>query len=427
LSGHEYRVIVVGAGFTGLSAAVALAGSGVDVLVLEARDRVGGRVESLVTPCGERFDSGGQFICEDMPQVMALARRFGSHFVETPMEGAFTAQPPVGEAENRRIFAASTAIRERMNAIDPDDPSIRGLTVGAWLARQDDPAMAKASFHSMVEGLWCLPIGEVPLWYLIDNDRRITNSVWELQYFLGETMHSLAESLAGELGGRLRLTSAVTAIERRGGALFVHTAAEVLRAARVIVAVPPAMASRIRYEPALPQRLSRALSAWRSGTVIKMRLSYDRPFWRDKGLNGMVMWRDLHGLFAHDNSRDDDHPALVVYVGGPLALKWRGLGEDGIRAETARRLVAALGPQAGEFTALSMRDWTDDPWSGGGYSDLVMDMEARDAEPVILDGDGPLQFAASELSPSFPGYVEGAIVAGRLAASRAIEAERSGG
>ena len=88
------------------------------------------------------------------------------------------------------------AIRERMNAIEPDDPAIAGLTVAAWLDRQDDSADAKAAFHSMIEGLWCQADRAVPLWYLIDNDRRITNEVSELQYFLGETMHSLADDLA---------------------------------------------------------------------------------------------------------------------------------------------------------------------------------------------------------------------------------------
>jgi monoamine oxidase len=420
-------VIVVGAGFTGLSAAAELAGRGIDVLVLEARGRVGGRVESQVNALGERFDTGGQFFCEDMPEVMALAKRFGARFVETPMDGAFTAQPPVGAAENERIFAASTAIRERMNAIDPDDPSIAGLTVGAWLARQDDPPMAKASFHSMVEGLWCRPIDEIPLWYLIDNDRRITNSVWELQYFPAGTMHSLAEGLAAGLGGRLRLDAAVTAIVRTEKALVVRTASAAFEAGHVIVAVPPVMASRIRYEPALPARLAHALWVWRSGTVIKIRFRYARAFWRDKGLNGMVVWRDAHGLFAHDNSYDPGRPALTFYAGGPLARTWRGLGEDGIRAEAARRLAAALGPEAGDFIAFSIRDWTDDAWSGGAYSDLIMDMEARDAEAVILEGDGALRFAASELSPSFPGYVEGAIVAGRLAAKRILAMEGSYG
>ncbi|MDW6021704.1 flavin monoamine oxidase family protein [Mesorhizobium sp. BAC0120] len=418
----SHQVIVVGAGFAGLSAATELASRSIDVVVLEARDRVGGRVESLRNALGERFDSGGQFFCDDMTEVTALARRHGKTFAETPLDGAFTAQPPVSAAEGERIFAGSTAIRERMNAIDPDDPSIKGLTVGAWLERQGDPLAAKAAFNSMIEGLWCRPIGEIPLWYLIDNDRRITNTVWELQYFPAETMHSLADDLAAELGDRLMLNTAVARIERSSGKIKVHTSSRLFEADQVIVAVPPVTASRIAYRPALPEPLSRALNAWKSGTVMKGQFRYARAFWRDKGLNGMVAWRDIHGLFAHDNSRDADHPTLVVYIGGPLAVEWRRLGEAGIRAELARRLVTALGPEAEEFLAFTLRDWVDDRWSGGGYSDLIMEMDARNAEAVLLEGDDRVQFASSELSPSFPGYVEGAIVAGKIAAERALHA-----
>ena len=136
----------------------------------------------------------------------------------------------------------------------------------------------------------------------------------------------------------------------------------------------------------------------------------------------MVVWRDVHGLFACDTSHDDEHPALTVFVGGPLALQWRALGDEGMRTELRSRLVAALGLEAGDFIAVTLRDWTGDRWSGGGYSDLIMDIDARDAEAVLLEGVGPIQFASSELSPSFPGYVEGAIVAGRIAARQTIEA-----
>ena len=309
-----------------------------------------------------------------------------------------------------------------MNAIDPDDASIRGLTVGAWLERQNDPVTAKAAFHSMIEGLWCRPIGEIPLWYLIDNDRRITNTIWELQYFPAETMHSLADDLAAQLGDRLILNAAVETIEWSTEKVKVRTSAQLFEADQVIVAVPPVMASRIGYGPALPQALSRALNAWKSGPVMKGQFRYARAFWRDKGLNGMVAWRNIHGLFAHDNSRDADHPTLVVYIGGPLAVEWRRLGEAGIGAELARQLVTALGPEAGEFLAFTLRDWVDDRWSGGGYSDIIMEMDARNAEAVLLEGADRVQFASSELSPSFPGYVEGAIVAGKIAAERAVRA-----
>lgn len=312
------------------------------------------------------------------------------------------------------------AIRERMNRISPDDPSIAGLTVADWLERQNDPRDVKAAFRSMIEGLWCQALEKVPLWHLIDNDRRITNEVTELQYFVGETMHRLADDLADDLGDRLRLGMPVTHVERRPDGVRVVIATGSIEARAVLVAVPPVMASRIEHSPPLPAGLAKALGAWQSGTVIKVLVRYARPFWRDRGLSGMVFWRDLPGLFACDVSKDDDHAALVVFIGGPLALRWRELGDAALRAELIARLEGALGAEAAAVLDISWRDWTDDRWSGGAYSDLIADVTATDAERTILDGAPPLYFAASELSPSFPGYIEGAIVAGRIAARKII-------
>ncbi|MDX8490511.1 flavin monoamine oxidase family protein [Mesorhizobium sp. VK22B] len=411
-------VAIVGAGFTGLSAALELKRAGIDFLVLEARDRVGGRVEAVRNALGELVDSGGQFLCEDMPEVMALAEARGRTFVETYVEGEFITHPRMSASRGELMYHASMAIRDRMNSIEPDDPAIAGLSVADWLERQEDPADAKAGFRSLIEGLWCLALDKVPLWHLIDNDRRITNEVPELQYSLRETMQSLADDLADDLGDRLRLSQPATRIEHAREGVRVATASGTIEARAVLIALPPATAAKLDFAPALPPALAKALGVWESGAVIKILVRYEKPFWRERGLSGMVMWRDLPGLFACDASKDAGHAALTVFVGGPRALRWRELGEAALRAEVTARLVDALGPDAADMLDFNQRDWTHDRWSGGAYSDLIVDVTARNAERIILAGALPVHFAASELSPSFPGYVEGAIVAGRIAARK---------
>jgi monoamine oxidase len=413
-------VVIVGAGFTGLSAAHALKAAGVDFLLLEARDRVGGRVEARQNGLGERIDSGGQFLCQDMPELMALVEAYGKTLVETYVDGEFLAQPAMSEAAAERTYLASMAIRERMNSISPDDPAIAGLTVATWLDSQQDPEDAKGAFRSMIEGLWCLALEKVPLWYLIDNDRRVTNEVPELQYFLRETMQSLAEDLAGDLGGRVRRYEPVFRIEHGQDGVRVTSANGTIAARAALMALPPVTASKLDFAPALPATTERALGVWESGMAIKLLLRYAKPFWRERGLSGMVMWRDPPGLFACDAGMDGDHAALVVFVGGPLALRWRGSGDAVLRGEVTARLTRALGPDAAEILDISIRDWTGDRWSGGAYSDLIVDVTARDAERTLLAGAPPVHFASSELSPSFPGYIEGAIVAGRIAAHKIV-------
>ncbi|RWE36419.1 FAD-dependent oxidoreductase, partial [Mesorhizobium sp.] len=297
-------VAIVGAGFTGLSGALELKRAGIDLIVLEARDRVGGRVEAVQDGLGERIDTGGQFLCQDMPELMALAKARGKTFVETYVEGDFVTHPSMSIRQAERTYREAVAMRERMNGIEPDDAAIAGLTVAGWLERQKGTADAKSAFRSMIEGLWCLAIDKLPLWHLIDNDRRITNDVPELQYSLRETMQSLADDLADDLADRLRLNRSVTRVEHGGDNVRLHTTSGVLEARQVLVALPPATAAKLDFAPALPAKLAAALSVWESGAVIKIRVRYARPFWRERHLSGMAMWRDLPGLFVCDASRD---------------------------------------------------------------------------------------------------------------------------
>jgi monoamine oxidase len=296
--------------------------------------------------------------------------------------------------------------------------------------------MAKDGFRSMIEGLWCLALEDVPAWYLVSNDRRVTNEAPELQYSVEGTMHALAEAAARELGDRVMLGTAVQRVEHgTDGVRVIATPPSAqatdepvvlaIDARAVLVCLPPATAAKLDFSPGLPPQLHGVLGVWRSGAVIKIFLRYSTAFWRESGLSGMVMWRDPSGLFAFDASPDDAHPTLGVFVGGPAALKITHLGEPEVKAMALDWLTAALGPEAGEPIDILIRNWTHDRWSGGAYSDLVVDMEATDAEDVLRAGAPPLFFASSELSPSYPGYIEGAIVAGRESARKILETLQS--
>ena len=418
----RHDVIVVGAGFAGLAAATDLRDAGRDVLLLEARDRVGGRVESVTLSDGARIDSGGQFLCRDMTRLNALARKHGRAVARTYADGDDTYHPAIPLARGHAVWDAVDALRERIIRLDPSDPANAGLTVSQWIARQDLEPDVAAAFLRLVEGLWCRSPDDVSFAWLASTDSRITNEYSEMEAFLPGTMHALAEDLAAALGDRLRLSAPVSRIEWSDAGAIVETASGARHAAcHVILCVPPVMASRIAYDPPPPAPIRQAFAAWSTGEVVKAFIRYETPFWRARGLSGLVSWRKPHGLFACDASRDGVW-GLVFFMGGPFARQWHARPHAELADFIRDQLMQALGDEAGDIKELSIRDWTDDTWSGGAYSDVVIDPRAGDVEAPLRQGFGPIRLAPSELSPSYPGYIEGAIAMGKIAAKEAVEA-----
>jgi monoamine oxidase len=418
----RHDVIVIGAGFSGLAAATELVQAGRDVVLLEARDRVGGRVESTMLSDGKRIDSGGQFLCRDMTALVALAQDHGRAITMAYVDGDEVFRPPLPLSRGYQIWAGVDALRERIIHLDLTDRALVGLTVSQWVERQKDldPDIASA-FLRLIEGLWCCAADRISFVWLASTDARITNQHPEMESFLGGTMHALAEDVAKGLGSRLRLSSPVSCIAYSETRATVHTDGHRYEAARVILCVPPVMSSRIAYEPAPPEAITHAFSAWTGGDVIKVFIRYETPFWRAKGLNGTVIWSAPQGLYACDASRDGI-AGLVMFMGGRFARPWHDKPRAELSDFVREQLVDALGPEAGEIVEMSVRDWTDDAWSGGAYSDNVTDPYAGDVESPLRRGFGPIRFASSELSASYPGYIEGAIIMGRLAAREALEA-----
>ena len=375
-------------------------------------------MEATTNGLGERIDTGGQYFCVDMQEVAKLVRDHGMTLIEGLHRGAFRVEPKIDHAAG--FYEGLMAIRDRANELDFDDPAIADLSVRAWTDMQPDSSEAKHAYLGAMEGLWCQPTEMLPFWYLISNNQRITNEVPELQYFLRETMQGLAEKLAAGLGDAVRLGEAVTGVEHGGGAITVRTTAGRYEARHVVLALPPTIAARVAFDPPLPAEVERALSAWRSGKVIKALLRYERPFWRDGGFSGSTFFLDPLGLYVCDASDDDDNPALVAFAGGSLAAKWHEAGREAAEDFIVGKIAGALGAQALQPRDVTLRDWTNDRWSGGGYSDTIVDFGAKDAEDALRAGLPGVSFASSELSSSYPGYIEGAVVAGRAAAGRVM-------
>jgi monoamine oxidase len=268
-------------------------------------------------------------------------------------------------------------------------------------------------------GVMCTEIADLPLAHVIDLVRRTPLTGEELQYVVAGTMHAVAEDLAATLHHPPLLGNPVRAVEVGEFAVSVIADHGTVAADHLVLAVPPSALAGIAIDPPLPQRVQAAAAAFRPGSVMKFMLRYERAFWSDADVGPTRAWLEPRGLYVGDASIDDV-PMLVGFLGGPATAEWRSLGAAARRRALLDHLVEAYGAEAGHPTSFVERDWCPDDWGGGGYWNVLLDHAQHDAVEVLRGGAPGITFASTELAPTFPGYVEGAITAGRDAAERVL-------
>ena len=403
----DVDVVVIGAGFSGLTVATELRHHGVSFVVVEARDRVGGKTESLLDPRGSLVDTGGQFANHDMTEVLALATSVGATVVNSDHPGSAVTVPTGLDHEPWAVAEAQLAT---LGADHLDD----SRSAMDWAADSNVPHPAMEAFRSAIDGSTCHDSYRVPVSYLAQLNMRSPSTHPELQLWFSESMHSLAVHLADGLGPHVRLESPVRGIHLHDESVDVVAADQVWHAREVVVAVPPSAYAGLGFTPALPDDIAQAAAAFSPGTVLKYLLGYAAPFWTQHGRNGIGQFLSPPGLYFTDASLPGT-ATLVGFVGGTTAREWSRHSERQRHEAIAYHAAVAFGPAALEPHTVVERLWAPDEWGGGGYSN-VQTTHAPHAADVLAIGMPLVTFASTELSLRFPGYVEGAITAGKAAA-----------
>ncbi len=431
------RACIIGAGFAGLACAHELALKGWDVTVVEAKDRVGGRVLSRrdLVP-GKNVEAGGELIGSNHPLWMAYAKAFGLTMLDvTEEEGEAPVRfegklltPKQQEALWEEFEAALPAINQQAGPVDAASP---WLTKGA--AALDAWTTAEA-----IEGLEAGVLAKRELRRQLAGDNGVAV---EKQSWLGNLAmvkggglakywtdsevfrcaggnQQLAQKLADAIGaGRVRLGVPAVKVDATAGGVVVKLADLTrIEADWVVVAVPPAVWAKIAFEPALPEGLSP-----QGGVVVKYLAALDRSFWRESGgspdavTDGPVSetWN------ATDGQEKGDGACLAAFSGGPAAEACRAFGRDG-REEKYSAELTALWPAFPEhFRKYLFMDWPADLWTGMGYA-FPAPGELTTVAPRLREGAGRVQFAGEHLCPAFVGYMEGALQSGVEAAARVL-------
>ncbi len=433
-------VVVVGAGFAGLTAARELTQQGHDVLVFEGRDRVGGR-SFTGSVAGLPADLGGTFVGPTQDAVLALAAeleipttpthhngknvihwRGGTHsYHGTIPKLSLTALLDIARLRwhfdriARSIPLAAPWEARRARQLD-------GLSLDQWLRSVRATASSRDLLAIVSRVTWGCEPDEVSMLHAarytraaggLDRMLDVENGAQQ-DRFPGGTQQ-IADAMAAELGPRVVLNAPVRRIERHGAGVTVATDAGQADAGFVIVAVPPAHRLSIEFAPPLPAEYQRLARHWPQGRLSKAYAAYSTPFWRDKGFSGQALSDGGPVFITFDVSPHPDGPGILM--GFVDARGFDPLPAERRRSEALRCFASLFGEEALKPLDYVDQRWGTEDFAPGGPTAAVPPGSWTRFGPWLREPVGPIHWAGTETADEWTGFLDGAIRSGRRAAA----------
>jgi monoamine oxidase len=389
------RTAVVGAGLAGLTAARELERAGADVVVLEARERVGGRVWSRELGNGAIVEMGAEFLLPGNTSVRGLAEEYGLGFWDKGMR--YGRREPRGvDTTTEALFAAAGAVGRALPEADQDLSARRflaGLELApaareALLARVEISSANSADVVAARDLAGLAHVDEEPAPSIAGGNGR------------------LALAIAEELGAAVTLGSPVERIAWSEQGVRIAASGGELEADTCVVAVPATTVDAIRFEPALPAELERAFASVRMGHAAKLFVPLTGP----APPSAVMSVPERYWTWTATGAGEDIQPVVSCFAGSARALERLGVASG---PERWLDSLAALRPDLElDRPGAVLSTWAGDPWVRGAYSTSPPIALAALPERTV----GPLAFAGEHLGGAFAALMEGAIRSGRQAA-----------
>jgi monoamine oxidase len=439
-------IVVVGAGFAGLTAARLLRKAGRKVVLLDARDRVGGRVKPGRI-AGQTVDLGGQWVGPKQTRLLALLREFAIATTPQYIKGRSLVElngrrysgegedVPIGRSGNAALHRVLGTIRRLVGEVPLETPWTAHaasewdrLTMEEWIRSQTRNVEARAMLRLMVEGLFTAEPDQVSLLFFLSYVKSggSLEELWGTEdaaqaFHVPGSMHQLAGRMGAELHDVLALESPVTGISQDGSGVLVAAGAGSWSASRAIVTVPLPLTARLAYEPALPSDRDALAQRSPMGSVIKYWVAYREPFWRRQGWSGDVTSDRSPTSGFYDASPPDAGVGLLVgFIEADAALALTGRPMEERRGLVVARVADLLGPAGADATDYVDNDWPAEPWTRGCYGAFMGPGTLTTLGPALRTPFGRIHWAGTETSPVWSGYIEGAIQSGERAAAEVL-------
>lgn len=438
---ESHDVVIVGAGFAGLTAAEKLVGQGASVLVLEGRDRVGGRALTGKV-AGVDVDMGATWVSQRHTAVLELASRLGC--TTTPQfdeghnvlwlngrrrtyKGTIPTISPLGLVDMARIQRALNKLIATINVDAPwDSPEadrLDAISFGEWLDQKHAQSSTRAMMTILSKVQWgCLP-WEVSLLHALRYiraaggiDHMLDVEGGQNEDRITETTQGITKRLAERLGDRVIVDSPVHKISQDDDTVKVYTGSKEISARYAIVTTAPAHRANIEFQPALSENAEGLTNTWRMGALSKAFVAYETPFWRKHGLSGEALTDTGTVFITFDVSPGIDGPGILMVFCDPRIFDQ--FSPELRRSFVIQQLVDLYGANALNPIDYVDHCWGTEPFASGGPIPAVPPRATTNHARALTEPHGRVHWAGTETAGEWAGTMNGAVLTGQRTAER---------
>lgn len=444
---ESWNVIIVGAGFAGLKAALELQKAGKRVLILEAQDRVGGRAK-YGEICGQAIDTGGQWLGAQQHRLRALAQQFHVQTYPQYIKGKsllclnnevsqFQLIPKLPLASYFSLAQVYYVWQRDMKTLPVNQPWLAkqaqhwdSLTLDTWLETNIHNQTTREFTRLIIRAILCIEASQTSYLFFLECLRqgqgiKVMADVQggaQQDKFLGGAWQ-IAQKMSEPLKDCIVLNSPVLSIQQGTGGVEVKCKNQSYKAEKVIITAPPQYVAQIEFTPQLPIKKQSLLNGMAMGNVIKFHIAYPTPFWRHKGLNGSVLSPDRHIGLVFDQSPDDEHIGIFVgLIEGHHAVSMAKLSQEERKQQVISDLTHYFGSEAKQPLEYVDYNWDEAEWTLGGYAAHMKPGILFNFGEAIREPFQNIHWAGTETATEFMGYYEGALESANRVTKEILEA-----